>query len=396
MRIKEKITSLIYIIFGWIVIFPLSLLVPRKKGLIISIGRSGSDFTDNTKYFHLYLVENHDKNKAFFISDSKRLDKNIPNYVKHTTLSSVWLLLRADFVIVDYSMWFENFKYHLSIKAKKIQLWHGIGSKRIELDADIFQKSKFKKLKILYGKLRGQLIKYHLFLSTSDYYSNGTFKTSFFYKEIKPLGMPRNDVLFRELTNNDLIGTDKNIIEIIKKKKKEGFKVVLYTPTYRIHSKKAFLNNNKLNEFAKSNNIIFVIKHHPITKIANQNNFENVFVYNSKKDIYPLMNLSDLMITDYSSIYLDFIILNKPILFYIPDFYEYQEQEIKLRNDFLEITPGEKINNQKELENSIKNILFNNIDNYKQKRTEIINFSYKYKDGKSCERIYNYIIKNKK
>lgn len=392
MKIKEQVISLIYIVFGWLIVFPLSLLVPRKKKLILSIGRTGSDFTDNTKYFHLYLIENHTKNRAFFISDTKNVDEKIPNLVKHPSLKSIWLLMRADFVVVDYSMWFERFKYHLSIKAKKIQLWHGIGSKKIEMDTDIFQKSKVKKLKILYGKLRGQLIKYHLFTSTSEYYTKHMYKTAFFYKYIEEFGLARSDVLFRKLTEFDIIGTDEGIIKTILDKKQKGYKIVLYTPTYRANIKNPYLDNKKLNRFGKQNNVIFVIKHHPITNDINIEGLTNVYLYEKTKDIYPLMNLSDLMITDYSSIYMDFLILQKPVLFYISDYEEYQNKEVTLRPDFFEITPGEKLKTQEEMHESIYNHLFNDNDNYKQKRKEIIDFSFKYKDGNSCNRIYKYIL----
>lgn len=392
MKLKERINSTLLIIIGWLIVFPLSLFFRRKKGLFVTIGRTGNGFVDNTKYFHLYLLQNHDNKKVFYISDTKNIDKTIPNYVKHPSLKSILILLKAEYVIIDYSLWFVNFKYHLSVKAKKIQLWHGIGSKKIELATDTFTKSKFKSIKILYGILRGQLSKYLLISSTSDYYTQNLYKDAFRYKEIKPLGQPRNDVLFREPSDYDLIGTDRAIINKIRKEKKNnGTKIILYTPTYRKYLNINIINLNKLNSFAKKNNFIFVIKHHVLTKNINFTNMENVLLYNKSKDIYPLMAISDLMITDYSSIYLDYIILNKPIIFYIPDYNDYKNFDTSLRDDFMKITPGEKCRKQEELQNTITEELINLKDRYKTKREEIANLSYKYIDGFSSERIYKYI-----
>ncbi len=392
MKLKERINSILLIIIGWLIVFPVSLFFRRKKGLFVTIGRTGNGFVDNTKYFHLYLLKNHDKNKAFYISDTKNLENKIPNYIKHPSFKSIYLLMRAEFVVVDYSMWYTKFKYHLSVRAKKIQLWHGIGSKKIELATDTFTKSKFKNIKILYGILRGQLCKYFLISSTSDYYTNNAFKDAFRYKKIEDLGQPRNDVLFRKPSDFDLIGTDEIIInKIIEAKNNNGTKIILYTPTYRKILDINVLDFDSLNYFAKKNNIIFVIKHHILTKNITLSNKSNILLYNKTKDIYPLMSMSDMMITDYSSIYLDFIILNKPIIFYISDFEEYNKFDTQLRGDFMDITPGEKCRNQEDLYKEVIEELKNDKDTYRIKRERITQLSYKDIDGEASERIFKYL-----
>jgi CDP-glycerol glycerophosphotransferase len=389
-KITDLINSFFLITIGWLIVVPLSLLVRKQKGLFVVIGRTGNNFADNTKYFYLYLQKNHPKNKSYFISDTKNFNDKVPGFVKHPSLKSIFLLMRAEFIVIDYSAWYLNFKYHLSIKAKKIQLWHGIGSKRIELSTDQFTQSKFSRFRIIFGALRGQIIRYDLLSSTSDYYSENLYRDSLKFKEIKEFGQPRNDVLFREPVNGDLIGTDTKIMsKLISAKNTANTKIVLYTPTYRATLSNDIIEYKKLNHFAKEHNIIVVVKHHVLAVFDEIPKMSNIFNYDKRKDIYPLMSVSDVMITDYSSIYLDYILLNKPIIYYIPDFDEYKKADTSLRDDFFEITPGEKCKNQDELQNE----LLINKDRFADEREQILNLSYKYIDGDASERIYDYLTK---
>lgn len=393
-KVLEIINSLFLIIVGWLFVVPLSLLVPKKKGLFVVVGRTGNNFADNTKYFYLFLQKNYPNDKSHFISDTKAFGNDVPGFVKHPSCKSIITLMRAEFVILDYSAWYLNFKYHLSIKAKKVQLWHGIGSKRIEMSTDIFTKSKFGKFRILYGGLRGQIIKYHLISSTSEYYTKNLYQDAFKYKEIRNLGQPRNDVLFRTPEEHDLIGADSEVIAKLKHKKRtENTKIVLFTPTYRASLSNDIIDYDRLNTFAKKHNISIVIKHHVLAEFTAIPNMSNIFVYDKRKDIYPLMSIGDAMITDYSSIYLDYLLLDKPIIFYIPDFAEYKNADTSLRDDYIDITPGTKCKTQEELHKTLFDELINNKDNYKEKREDILKFSYKYVDGNSSKRIYDYLIK---
>lgn len=393
-NISEHINSLFLIIVGWLIVVPISFLIPKKKGLFAVVGRTGNKFADNTKYFYLFLQNNHPKNKSFFISDTKSFNDDVPGFIKHPSFKSIAILMRAEYVILDYSAWYLNFKYHLSIKAKKIQLWHGIGSKRIEMSTDIFTKSRLGGLRKIYGALRGQIIKYSLLLSTSEYYSKNLYKGSLWFKEIKEFGQPRNDVLFRMPEEADLIGADSEVIIRLKEKKKnDNTIIVLFTPTYRATLSNDIIDYNRLNTFAKKHNISIVIKHHVLAVFTDIPNMSNIFVYNKRKDIYPIMSISDAMITDYSSIYLDYLLLNKPIVFYIPDFMEYKKADTSLRDDYLEITPGTKCESQEELQKTLIEELIDKKDNYKKERENVLEFSYKYVDGNSSNRIYEYLIK---
>lgn len=114
-----------------------------------------------------------------------------------------------------------------------------------------------------------------------------------------------------------------------------GKKVVLYAPTYRDHLQKAhgyFLENQlhfkKWQEKLKDDYIVIFRPHYMISQapVIEDDLKEFVFCADSQSDIAPLLALSDVLITDYSSICFDFAPLNRPVLFYMPDLDEYTRQ----------------------------------------------------------------------
>ncbi len=387
MKQFERLISVVSIVFGWLLVAPVSLLVPRKKGLYILIGRDAAYYSDNTKYFNNFLL-NQSYQKAYFLFDTKNATTQaVPNAVFYPSWRAVLLLMRADYLIVDTSTWFYNFKSFFTIKAAKIQLWHGVSSKKIELDTDQFTKSKWRFFRKLYGILRGQIVRYQLIASTSDYYSEYLYKKAFHHKSILPIGQSRNDIFFRELNESDYINTDKDLLDrIIKQAKADGSKIVLYTPTYRSHLSMDFIDFERMNQFCQDNKLLLVLKYHILSSVSDTESLSNVFIYDKHKDVYPLMKLCDVMITDYSSIYIDYLLTKRPVIFFIPDFEEYQTHEVGLRADFYETAPGEKCKNQNELEIALtKGVKAK--DGYEDARERILNLSYTYQDGSASERL---------
>jgi CDP-glycerol glycerophosphotransferase (TagB/SpsB family) len=103
----------------------------------------------------------------------------------------------------------------------------------------------------------------------------------------------------------------------------------------------------------------------------------------------PLLFYSDILITDYSSIYFDFLLMDRPMIFYNYDYDDYKD-----KRDFLfsyeDNTPGPKVQTQGELLVAIEKYL-NNPELDSEIRTKIKNRFHKYPDGKACERTYKLI-----
>ncbi|WP_278276715.1 CDP-glycerol glycerophosphotransferase family protein [Asaccharospora irregularis] len=107
-------------------------------------------------------------------------------------------------------------------------------------------------------------------------------------------------------------------------------------------------------------------------------------------DLYEILNCADLLITDYSSIYGDFLFMNKPIVFINADIEKYREERGISLEPYDFWTAGPKVKAQDVLETEILKSLEEE-DYYRQKREELRDVFYKYKDGNSSLRVWDYI-----
>ena len=107
---------------------------------------------------------------------------------------------------------------------------------------------------------------------------------------------------------------------------------------------------------------------------------------NMDEQLYPLLGSTDALITDYSSVWLDYEILNKPIFFAMDDYEEYKSSRGLLFEDFINISPYPVIKSYKQFITFLEK--YEDID--LNKRLFIDKYN-KYKDNKSCERIIEYL-----
>lgn len=219
------------------------------------------------------------------------------------------------------------------------------------------------------------------------------------------LGYPRNDELF------------KPDIECFKEFLPEKFnKIILWMPTFRNHN--ADKNNscgkylkygvpsirseeqiNDLNNLLKNNETFLLIKLHPaedettITKL----NLSNIIIVKDEwfekkhKTVYNLCSLVDALITDYSSIYYDFLLLNKPIGLAIEDIEKYKSVNKLLFEKYEGNIVGEYIYNYNDIINFVKNVI-NGTDICKEERNEKKLLYHKYIDNNSSKRVVDFIL----
>lgn len=214
----------------------------------------------------------------------------------------------------------------------------------------------------------------------------------------QPLGLARNDYLFRKSPKENCIKE-----WIYMKTGKEFTKIVIYAPTFRDYEKYStekrnlwgYHDNSNINRILEENNAIVIAKMHSWQNIdvimgecANVIYFEPTFEYT----IYDLMTISDVLITDYSSIGLDFLLINKPVIYNLYDKDKYFKTRGMCIEPIDEICGGEIVEDERSLAESIQRCLNNG---YKFCGAERVREMYfKYKDGNSCERIYEFLKKN--
>ncbi|NUU95668.1 hypothetical protein XO10_05130 [Marinitoga sp. 1135] len=273
-----------------------------------------------------------------------------------------------------------------------LELWHGFPLKAMGL-MDNNEKNKIKVKKIFSNT--DYIISYSNMYSMLMSACTGIPKEKFFIT-----GMPRNDFLFLSSGKNNI----SKFYNVLDKK------IIFFMPTFRfgfnrVEGKKNFNNifgfehfdYEVFFEFLKQNNILFIAKLHPneenkINININNENFKLLRDRDLEKnnmDLYELINGVDLLITDYSSIYFDYLLLNKPIIFTPVDLEEYKKTRGLLLDPYDYWTPGEKALTQKELQKYILKA-FNN-DEYSEKRNEIKNIIHYYQDEKSSQRVWNLI-----
>ena len=330
----------------------------KKKKLILFTGTDFNSFNENSKYLYLYLS----KFKNFYplwITTNEEIfnylkTKNL-NVIKKKKLFSILYYFAADILVGTGEKFPLNSNY-LSKNCIKINLRHGYGPRSNGISF------KIKNNKII--KIDDQGKSYNSKLSKWDYinYTNKNISnilgTKFGIPKKKRviLGFPRC-YQFNNKKKNQERCYKKNLLN------KMGFpvnnKFILYAPTWRLNKKTlpiAKLNSfsfGKFNNFLKSKNYIFLINTHFNDDIKIKN-YSNIFFIEKDIffDIYSLLAEIDLLITDYSSIATDYLLLKRKIIHLLPDHEEYT-RNMSLLTDTEEINCGPIV---KDYKNLIKNL----------------------------------------
>lgn len=222
-------------------------------------------------------------------------------------------------------------------------------------------------------------------------------------------GFPRNDLFFSDNDSLEAFGFDKYS------------KVVFWLPTFRQRndgSKNKQVNSFEMNvrgsgipaietaedmirvnEYLKSNNCLLVLKPHPVQdmSVVSDIGLSNFFIINDADlaekgvQLYELLGKCDAMITDYSSVYYDYLLTDKPIGLTVGDIGEYIEKRGFVYKKPLDILKGEYIYDTDGLIKFLDNVKCGN-DIAKQERTAVKNMIHTVKDGTSAQRVGEYII----
>ena len=400
-----NVIKLLLLAIGVLLVVPLAWVVPKQKNLVLFIGNGDGQFRDNVKYLFLHFLRSDPAGIEYYFLTENRL---VLSELKHSNfpvlffprLRTFWKMLRTAVIVVDNFAWIKRAKYHFLVRAKKIQLWHGCSIKRLELDDPLLKPAPASTIgRILYAAA-GRFPTYDLLLSTSRANTQNVFRHSFRYRRIIESGYPRNDVFFRKPDSSDMLGADSKIFPQVAVFKSRGYKVVLYAPTYRdTGDGDDFLERNALdmealNRFGKQQRLVFVFKVHPNRQFDfDFSRSPQILLYQSTADVYPFLPLVDLLLTDYSSIFFDFLHLDKPIVFFPYDYDKYIKADRKLTYDYNWVTPGPKCSNQNDVHQAIVRCLSNQRDDvYRQKRNEIYAMAFSRREENSSEQIMREII----
>lgn len=356
---------LVYII-GYFIWF-LSFIIPRSKRIWV-FGSFRGAFSDNAKYLFIHVSSTQNVVHPVWISYNSATvrcikEKGFKAY-SIFSLKGLYYALRGKYYF--FNSYTSDICFFTSGRAVRINLWHGVGLKKIEFCIDKgpmynrYVKKTFKEH--FYYPQVYQRPKY--FISSTDFQSV-KFAQAFRITEEQCLniGYPRNDILLMKeaIRQNYINSFEDEEVKAYVQVFKNYDRVFLYMPTWRESQRNLFaehLDLERLNVLMKNQNRLLVLKPHANTIINNKEQFNrcsHVLLLDNQIDIYPLLPYTDILITDYSSILYDYLLMDgKKVILYLYDYSQYVIDR-DFNYPFKENVAGEVIYTFDELLDVIKN-----------------------------------------
>lgn len=299
-------------------------------------------------------------------------------YYKYCSIAKYWIV---NSVVSDFISKKNDQVY--------VQCWHGTPLKRLRCDIEV-NGSVMNTINEIKKKNDVDAKRFDYFLSPSKFASE-KFISAFNLKKlgkeniIVEKGYPRNEFLFK-YTDKD-VKRIKKVFGIPKDKK-----IIFYAPTFRDNQHSSDIGytynlnidfDSLRDKFSKE----YVILFRPHYYVANSFDFKKYegFVYDASKhdDVNECYVISDILITDYSSVFFDFANLKRPMLFYMYDLDEYKG---KLRDFYMSLDelPGPIVEIQSDLEKEIAKL--SSYWKKYEKKYKTFNNKYNYLDGNDCSK----------
>ncbi len=351
------------------VIIKLSSKLSRKKKHYF-FGEYNGGFAGNNKYFYLYLREN--GYNPVWVTDSEKVERELTGEGVTTLLvancSDALKLRDGKYFYFDTMNWQRKMPFLRHFNSRIIHMSHGVGLK-MTLMMLLPEDFRNALTKTETRRIEEKIFHNSLLVSTSEFYAANVSVPAYNTPKEKVVltGYPRNDVLYRKIDGEEIF-TDVSLVKLALQKRAQGWKLAVYTPTFRDNrlndSAVAPFDFQQFTSFLDKNRIMLIVKSHPHAENLSIASESVCAVYEKSKDVYPLLRYCDLLITDYSSVYMDFLHTGKPVLFYPYDYDEYIREHHDIQFDYNDMTPGPKAMNYEELEEWLDYFLIKKMDGF--------------------------------
>lgn len=368
--------------------------LPMKNNWICFESFLGKQYADSCKYIYQYLLRNYSKDYKFIwiINDDNVEIPGNPVRVHRFSLKYFYYMTRSKY-------WVNNMRQPKWYPKRKgnvfLETWHGTPLKKLVFDMeDVYSASPTYKAEV-YSQSR----KWDYLVSDNPF-STEVFQSCFMFPEERILeyGYPRNDLMHLPAAKKE------RATEKIRKKVgvPEGKKTILYAPTWRDdeyygkgqYKFKLQLDLRRLREEFGEEYVILLRTHYFIADSLDVTGVEDFAINVSKySDITELYLISDICITDYSSVFFDYANLKRPILFFTYDLEKYRDV---LRGFYIDIEteiPGPLLYTNDEIVDAIKNI--DKIEEqYHDRYEEFYNRFCALDDGFAAKRIVEKVFRS--
>ena len=307
------------------------LCMPVKRGTVVFESFNGKEVNDNpyAVYQRMLLANPELREKLYFSvkpRDYQRLRAQHPDMklIKRFTPAWVPIIARAEFWVMNSRMpaW-----WHQNKKTAYIQTWHGTPLKRLGIDIENVEIPG--KTTAQYHQEFSQEASRWQYLIAPNQYSKDIFTRAFnYHNRFLDIGYPRNDVLYSSNNPERISQLKQKILHQTPKR------VVMYAPTWRdddyiVQGQYHFTLPFSLAAFfanMDADTVLIIRPHYLVADQVEVGEYgDRVFVL-PESDINELYLISDLLITDYSSVMFDYANLKRPMLFYPYDLKHYQSE----------------------------------------------------------------------
>jgi len=378
--------KILFAISGWV--------LPKNQKLIIFESFLGKQYSDNPRAIYEYIQENLPEYKMYWSAERKSIhhfnDLDV-QYVRRFSLKWIYLMNRAKY-------WITNSRLPLWIpkptKTIYVQTWHGTPLKKLGVDIEEIlmpgtNTEQYKRNFVTEAKKWNYLI-------SPNSYSTAIFRRAFqFDKQIIQSGYPRNDLLVNQ-NNPDTIEKIKKTANLPDNKK-----IILYAPTWRDNEYYGVgrykfdikMDLKFMQEQLGEQYIVLLRLHYLIAENIDLSSYKGfIYDFSNYEDIRDLYLISDILVTDYSSVFFDYAILERPIIFYVYDIEDYRNKIRGFYFDFENQAPGPLVKTTEELVKEVKQIANGNVNS-----NLLSDFRKKYcqtEDGMASKKVVEEIFGN--
>lgn len=350
------------------------ILFKREEKQILMASNTKDELQGNLLYIYNKLKEEYDYN-------IKVLTMKKGKFIKRTKFEfkALFSAATSKYILIDD---FFPLMYVLKIRkgTKFIQVWHALGAfKRVGYSRDDID----NKNSLTHRNYTDTIV------SSENIVDNYAEAFGIDSTNVHPLGIPRTDMFFDEIKKKEI--KEKIYEEYPNLKEK---RVILFAPTFRGQGRKSahypeeYIDLDKIYENLEEKDI-FILKLHPFIKnqLSIKEEYKDKIIdLTEYNDINELLLITDLLITDYSSVIFEYSFMENPVIFYVPDLEEYGSSR-SFYYDYEEYIYGSIAKTKDELIKQIKNP-FVDIKKIEQFKSKFLNKC----DGNSTKRFVEEII----